>query len=82
MLNFKSSSILFRTINLSELETVMKTIGCHPPSKEEIRKMMLDFDEDGNEVIDFEEFQKMMVVHRQAHPENSVSELNRSFNLF
>ena len=40
----------------------MKTIGCHPPSKEEIKKMMLDFDEDGNEVIDFEEFQKMICL--------------------
>ena len=57
----------------------MKTIGCHPPSKEEIKKMMLDFDEDGNEVIDFEEFQKMMIVHRQTHPENHVSDLNRMF---
>ncbi|CAG5103068.1 Oidioi.mRNA.OKI2018_I69.chr1.g599.t1.cds [Oikopleura dioica] len=71
-----------RTINLSELETVMKTIGCHPPSKEEIKKLMLDFDEDGNEVIDFEEFQKMMLVHKENHPENPASQLNQAVQYF
>ena len=30
---------------------------------EEVRQMMIDFDEDGNEVIDFQEFCKMMKAH-------------------
>ena len=48
-------------------------------STEEIRQMMIDFDEDGNEVIDFTEFTKMMKVHKERSQKEPDSELRNAF---
>ena len=40
---------------------------------------MIDFDEDGNEVIDFTEFTKMMKVHKERSQKEPDSELRNAF---
>ena len=39
---------------------MLKSLGGYP-SEETINKMMIEYDDDGNEVIDFDEFIKMIV---------------------
>lgn len=46
--------------HFKELNTVLKSLGGYP-SEETINKMMIEYDDDGNEVIDFDEFIKMIV---------------------
>lgn len=70
------------SISITELETVMKTMGQCPPSIEEIRQMMIDFDEDGNEVIDFNEFKKMMEAHKEKTMSEPDAELRNALRIF
>ena len=47
-------------------------------SPEEIQQIIIDFDEDGNEVIDFQEFLKMMKFHTQNNKEKPDEELRNA----
>jgi len=69
------------SISKRELNTVLKSLGGYP-SEETINKMMIEYDDDGNEVIDFDEFIKMIVKYNQELHEDPAKELRTAFEVF
>ncbi|CCK71480.1 uncharacterized protein KNAG_0H00640 [Huiozyma naganishii CBS 8797] len=67
------------SISASELTTVMKSLGL-TPSEDEVRDLMNEIDQDGNNEIDFDEFLSLMA--RQANAMDSEQELIEAFKVF
>lgn len=65
------------TINLHELGDVMKSLG-RDPTTEELQDIIDNYDVDGNKVVDFEEFLKLM----GELPAENMTELRHVFAIF
>ena len=55
----------------------MKSLGGHP-TDEMVNKIMVDYDDDGNEIIDFDEFMKMIIKYNQDLQNDPVKELRNA----
>ena len=55
----------------------MESIGEYP-TKEMIDKMMYDYDDDGNEVIDFDEFVRMILKYNVELRGDPITELSNA----
>jgi len=69
------------SINKKELTIVMKSLGGHP-TDEMVNKIMVDYDDDGNEIIDFDEFMKMIIKYNQDLQNDPVKELRNALGVF
>ncbi|CBY31615.1 unnamed protein product [Oikopleura dioica] len=70
------------SISKRELRTVLSSLGEYP-TEEMLDQMMTEFDEDGNEVIDFDEFLAMVVKYNanvQVDPKLELSNALRVFD--
>ncbi|CAG5110415.1 Oidioi.mRNA.OKI2018_I69.chr2.g4823.t2.cds [Oikopleura dioica] len=64
-----------------ELRTVLSSLGEYPTEKM-LDQMMTEFDEDGNEVIDFDEFLAMVVKYNANVQINPKLELSNALRVF
>lgn len=67
------------TITTLELGKVMRSLGQNP-SVEELQNMINEIDQDGNGIIDFEEF--VIMMRRNLQNKNSEQELRNAFKVF
>merc|ERR1719469_214603 len=67
------------TITADELNIVMRSLG-RKPTMEELRAMIAEVDDDGNESIEFPEFLKLMASKLQDT--DSVEEMREAFLVF
>ncbi|CAF1500792.1 unnamed protein product, partial [Didymodactylos carnosus] len=65
----------------TELGYVMKTIG-YEPTESELQQMINEVDEDGNGIIDFEEFKQMMTRNGGGNFQFNDELLNEAFRIF
>eukprot|EP00806_Schmidingerella_arcuata_P006121 Macronucleus_6570.p1 GENE.Macronucleus_6570~~Macronucleus_6570.p1 ORF type:complete len:151 (+),score=30.12 Macronucleus_6570:1-453(+) len=68
------------TITIQELRTVMISMG-QDPTQEELFEMIKEVDDDGNEEIDFDEFQKVMARNNKQEKDTD-QDLKRGFEIF
>lgn len=66
-------------ISTWELKSVLRALGQNP-TKEELAEMIQEADLDGNGIIDFDEFIKMMI--RRNNSEESEETLREAFKVF
>ncbi|KAA0199584.1 Caltractin, partial [Fasciolopsis buskii] len=67
------------TIDVKELKVAMRALGFEP-KREEIRKLLAEFDCDSKEIIEFSDFMKMMAVKMQD--KDAREEILKAFKLF
>lgn len=67
------------TIDVRELKVAMRALGFQP-KKEEIKKLVADFDKDGSGMIDYEEF--LAVMTTKMGERDSKEEMIKAFRLF
>ena len=65
---------------MQELAVVMRQLGM-TASQEELQQMMSEVDQDGNGLIDFDEFLGMM-RRKMKENENSIDDVKAAFKVF
>jgi len=69
-------------LSMEELGSVVKSLGHKPPSQAELEQIIIDFDDDGNECIDFTEFVKMMKIQIKDATNHPEFELRNALRVF
>lgn len=67
------------TISSNELGTVMRSLG-HNPSEADLQDMINQYDNDGNGIIDFEEF--LIMMSKAMDQVNTEEEFRIAFRVF
>ncbi|OON19564.1 cell division control protein 31 [Opisthorchis viverrini] len=67
------------SIDVRELKVAMRALGFDPP-REEIRKLLSEFDCDSKETIEFSDFSKMVALKMQNR--DAKDEILKAFRLF
>lgn len=67
------------SISVVELGTVMRNMGQNP-TEDELQRMILEVDADGNGLIDFAEFVTLMA--RKMNNTDKDAEIREAFNVF
>ncbi|THD22425.1 Caltractin [Fasciola hepatica] len=67
------------SIDVKELKVAMRALGFEP-KREEIRKLLTEFDCDSKETVEFSDFMKMMSVKMQD--KDAKEEILKAFKLF
>jgi len=66
-------------IDAKELKVAMRALGFES-SKEEIRKIILDMDREGNGTIEYQDFLDLMTIKMQER--DPIEEMRKAFRLF